>query len=214
MSKKHCIDVPHNGLKRLFHREYAAWIQMKQRCSNPNAKGWHNYGGRGICVCKVWRQSFRTFLIDMGTKPSPHHSIDRINNDGDYEPKNCRWATYKQQHRNRRNNTLITFDGMALCIAEWAERTGISSQCILDRIHNRGWSIERALTTPPWDGLKMRKGAETYTCNGETKTVAEWSRIVGITLAGIHVRRKRGMSLHDAIFTPSRQRRGRRPYTN
>ena len=82
--------------------EYKIWKGMKQRCTNPNHKKWKDYGGRGIKVCDRWLVSYENFLMDMGRKPGPEYSIDRINNNGDYEPSNCRWATDSQQMKNRR----------------------------------------------------------------------------------------------------------------
>jgi hypothetical protein len=82
--------------------EYWAWASMIQRCHNPNAQAYHNYGARGIKVCEEWRTSFVAFIKHMGNRPSPKHSLDRINNDGDYEPRNCKWSTKSDQAKNRR----------------------------------------------------------------------------------------------------------------
>ena len=89
-------------------REYVAWVTMIQRCENPKTKGYHRYGGRGITVCGRWRNSFEMFLADMGLKPTPRHSVDRWpNNNGDYEPGNCRWATQKEQIANRDPGSIV-----------------------------------------------------------------------------------------------------------
>jgi hypothetical protein len=86
--------------------EYISWAAMKERCLNPTCKDWHNYGGRGITICPQWVDSFETFLSDMGRRPTKNHSIDRFpNNDGNYEPGNCRWATTEEQGKNRRQNS-------------------------------------------------------------------------------------------------------------
>ena len=111
-----------HGMK--YTREYEAWCRMISRCTNPNHPSYHRYGGRGIQICKRWRESAEAFYEDMGPRPSPIHSIDRIDNDGDYTPDNCRWATPEQQARNRSTNHIIEHDGRALCIAEWAEAIG------------------------------------------------------------------------------------------
>lgn len=121
---------------------------MRDRCFNPNADHYARYGGRGITVCERWSK-FENFLTDMGQMPSGgRYTIERINNDGNYEPTNCRWATYKEQARNRRGNRFFEFQGESLLLSEWAGRTGISLQTLSSRIYESKWPIEKALTTP------------------------------------------------------------------
>jgi hypothetical protein len=122
------------------------WIAMNSRCTNPNLKEYPNYGGRGIKVCERWK-SFENFIADMGVRPDGY-SIDRINNDGDYEPSNCRWATTKQQLNNRRNSRILELNGERKTVAEWADHLGVKYDLIRNRVDRYGWSIERALTTP------------------------------------------------------------------
>lgn len=127
--------------------EYRIWVLMRLRCNNPENDDYHHYGGRGIRVCVEWDQSFEVFLREVGYRPQPGMSINRINNQGNYEPGNVRWATQKEQCRNKRTNHLLTFNGETMCIVEWAERTGVSDRKIWGRIR-RGWTPERTLTTP------------------------------------------------------------------
>ncbi len=129
--------------------EYAVWHHMKQRCYDKNYPSYSEWGGRGIKVCERWRESFENFLADMGERPSKDHSIDRKDNDGDYEPGNCRWATRQQQHRNKRNTRSLTLDGETKTIGEWAEVTGLSTSLIWVRVFQNGWTPERALRTIP-----------------------------------------------------------------
>lgn len=114
--------------------EYAAWAGIKGRCLNQNDPAYKNYGGRGIAMCERWADSFENFYADMGPRPSNKHSIDRINNDGNYEPSNCRWATKKEQSRNTRKNHLIAFNGEVLCVAEWADKLGIHPHVLWRRL--------------------------------------------------------------------------------
>lgn len=120
--------------------EYAIWSAMKRRCYNPGSYRFCDYGGRGIEVCSRWRESFEAFLMDMGKRPSRLHSIDRYpNNDGNYEPGNCRWATRKEQARNKRNNRKIIIDGVVKIAIDWALVAGISETGIRAR-EKRGLS--------------------------------------------------------------------------
>jgi len=127
--------------------EHGVWKDMKSRCYRRKARGYRNYGGRGVRVCERWRKSFLAFFQDMGVRPSPEHSIDRIDNDGNYEPGNCRWSTRREQNRNRRDNRFLEFNGKTLCLADWAERHGMRRGTLHDRL-GRGWSLEEALTRP------------------------------------------------------------------
>jgi hypothetical protein len=148
------IGCHKNDGSRATHRmadssEYAIWQSMKNRCNNPNVLAFPSYGGRGIKVCDRWLgpSGFQNFFADMGPRPSKKHSLDRIDNNGDYCPENCRWATKIQQANNTRANRILEFSGKAQTLAQWAEETGLSHTAILLRL-KRGWSIDKALTTP------------------------------------------------------------------
>lgn len=133
----------------LSHRvpEYGAWSGMLTRCTNPNVAAFSDYGERGIKVCERWRR-FENFYADMGPKPAPEYSLDRIDVNGDYEPANCRWATPLEQANNARSNIPLTHDGKTMNLTEWARELGLKKITLYDRINKLGWSVERALTTP------------------------------------------------------------------
>lgn len=115
-------------------RAYNIWHVMRSRCLRPNDIGFSLYGGRGITVCEEWRTDFLQFLADMGEPPTPKHSIDRIDSNGNYEPSNCRWATPKQQARNRSNNTHIEINGVSKTLAEWGDSSPVRHNTILQRL--------------------------------------------------------------------------------
>lgn len=118
--------------------EYRTWDKMIQRCCNPQSNSYCRYGARGIMVCERWRRSYADFLADVGRKPTPAHSLDRIDNDGHYAPGNVRWATRSEQGRNTRTNRHITIGGVTRTLAEWCELTGLSGPTIPYRIR-MGW---------------------------------------------------------------------------
>ena len=126
--------------------EYIAWADMKRRCFNPNIKNYSDYGGRGITVCDRWL-NLDNFLADMGSRPTAKHSLDRIDNNADYSPKNCKWSTKAEQDNNKRNNHLITIDDVTLTIAQWAKKMSISHQVIRDRLKLK-WSEFDAVMIP------------------------------------------------------------------
>lgn len=127
------------------------WRSMRNRCLNPKSRGYENYGGRGIKVCDRWLGSFDNFKNDMGERLSGM-TLERINNDGDYEPSNCRWATRKEQQNNKRNNILMTLNGVTKNVMEWSEELGIGYTTLLLRRTRYGWTDAEILTTPVFAG--------------------------------------------------------------
>lgn len=124
---------------------YRVWASMIQRCTNPHDKRYADYGGRGIVVCDRWRCSFEKFLQDMGPRPSRRHSIDRINNNGNYEPVNCRWATPTEQSINTRRNRLVEFGGQYMPLIEACRLTGASYKKTMARL-NHGMTFSDAIS--------------------------------------------------------------------
>jgi hypothetical protein len=125
--------------------EYRIWRSMRERCRlRPHPR----YGGRGIDVCDRWFNSFADFIADMGQRPTPKHTLERINGEGHYEPNNCKWATWIQQNNNKTGIRKVTINGEADTIANWCRRLGINRDTVSNRIHNLGWSYEDALTKP------------------------------------------------------------------
>lgn len=124
------------------HPQYGAWKCMRQRCYTKTNKAYYGYGARGIKVCDEWK-TFAGFIADMGARPEGY-SLERIDNNGNYEPSNCRWATHAEQQRNTRYNVWLTFNGETLCQSDWAARLGIHHTAIHYRVKKYG--AERALT--------------------------------------------------------------------
>lgn len=127
--------------------EYKIWTAMKTRCHSPSCPSYDRYGGRGIVVCTEW-MTFENFIRDMGRRPSPSHTIERVNNEQGYSPDNCVWADRVTQQNNRRVNRRVTFNGETHTIAEWSRITGIPRAALYARLSARGWDTARALTTP------------------------------------------------------------------
>lgn len=124
--------------------EYRSWRSMITRCTNPRRREWPHYGGRGIVVCDRWRESFDAFLADMGSRPSPTHTLDRIDVDGPYGPENCRWATRHEQSRNTRRNRIVVYDGREMPLVDAARLAGVNYYTAAWRL-SKGASDEEAL---------------------------------------------------------------------
>lgn len=131
---------------------------MIERCYRHTSKFYKDYGGRGIKVCDEWRNSFIAFISDMGLRPDNNLTLERMDNNDGYHPTNCKWATMKEQMRNRRNNTKYMWNGELRVLADLVETYGHTSRLVCWRLDN-GWSLERALLTPvgAWGGSNYRK---------------------------------------------------------
>ncbi len=142
-----CKCLWENRTKHGMHqtREYRAWIDAKARCSNTKWPGYKHWGGRSITVCDGWKNDFEAFFRDMGLCPEGYE-LDRYpDNDGNYEPGNCRWVSHKENNRNKRTNRLITFNGETKTLAEWCEQVGIKDSTLQARLDIWHWPIEKAL---------------------------------------------------------------------
>lgn len=127
----------HNDKPTRLMPEWTVWQNMKSRCYNPGTIGWEHYGKRGIIVCAEWRNSFRKFYADMGTRPTPKHQIDRIDNNGDYCKENCQWVTRLQNVYNRTVTLHLEFRGKMRTCLEIAELTGLTTKQVRNRVKNR-----------------------------------------------------------------------------
>lgn len=133
------------GISIIYKSEFKAFVEAKFRCNNKNAKNYHNYGGRGI-VIKF--NNFNEFFNCIGPKPSKTHSLDRIDNNGNYEEGNIRWATSKEQARNVRHNLIATINGVTKTLIEWSEIYGIKYKSVYRRVNRYKWDTLKALTEP------------------------------------------------------------------
>jgi hypothetical protein len=182
-------------------RTYRIWLNLRDRCNNPNNIRYDRYGGRGIKCCKRWN-SYKLFLKDMKECP-PGLSIERRDNNKGYNPKNCYWGNSRQQSRNTSRNIKLTFQGRTQVLGDWADELGIDRVTLQHRIY-AGWSVSLALTAPvPYHGrrYKIKPQLKTeITINGKTLGVTDWARLVKTPSATIHGRLYRGWSDKEAVY--------------
>ena len=180
-----------HGLSHL--PEYKVWANIIQRCTNPNSKSYPDYGGRGILPSQNWFD-FAEFIRDMGQRPTPEHTIERIDNNLGYCKENCYWAPNRTiQGRNKRNNFLI--DGATPM--QQQEVTGLKESTLRFR-KKAGWTDQQVLNTP-LEGY--------YTCNGQTKKISEWAEITGIKAHTISSRLDKGWTVEEALKPEGRQKK-------
>lgn len=175
--------------------EHRTWCGMIKRCYNQNNPGYEDYGGRGITVCDRWKNSFESFLSDMGVKPFPEASIGRIDNDGNYEPNNCRWETYGQQAKNTRRNRRVVIGSDSRCFSEWAKEAGVTPSTFTNRVE-ANWNEDHLLLPP----IKAKQ----LELNGKKMTVHEWSAVLGMSPSALYERLSVGWTTEEALSTPPR----------
>lgn len=182
-------------------REYRIWKLMRGRCNNRSHPNYPRYGGRGIRVCERW-SSFANFLADMGLAPAGL-TIERKNNDGGYEPGNCRWATRKEQSRNTSTNRMIAWRGETLCLAAWAERFGVTPNTLHRRLQRS--PLEKAMRP----GLVVQ--GEVVRVEGREVRLRDEAAARGLPVNTVRSRLKRGLTLEDALTQPGRYATGKQP---
>ena len=193
--------IPFTGRAKFKHPLYKAWNSMRYRCYSPNAQQYHNYGARGIKICDEWKTSFAAFrdwAITSGWRAGL--SLDRINNDGNYEPSNCRWTDTPTQGRNQRTNIYLTYKGETASIADWAERTGLFYTTILER-WRQGWTPEKIIETPKRYYIRNRRK--------EGNKFLSFSLLINPELLSTGQQKKMNFMTHT-IFTDSRVENGMR----
>lgn len=170
--------------------EFSTWTDIQTRCYNQNTKAFPDYGGRGVRVCDRWLSSFENFLLDMGTRPSAGHSIERNDVNGNYEPDNCRWATKAEQARNKRNTRFVEINGVTKRLQDWADQTGLAASAIHLRL--KSGVVGADLLSP-----SKRDGS--IELHGVTDTYSGWSKKTGIKISTIAMRIHYGWSIEKAL---------------
>lgn len=181
------MGSPHHA----HRKEYYAWIDMRRRCKNPNRPQYKDYGGRGIQVCGKWDASFTDFLTDVGKAPSKDSILDRIDNDGNYEPGNVTWSSPKDSTNNRRRTRYVVVQGRRLPVEEAAKVLGCSGSALRDRLR-RGATEEQA-------GAPPTKRPRRYTIGGRSMYPTQWARYYGLPVATVNSRLRRGWTLEQAL---------------
>lgn len=177
--------------------EFWVWNAAKRRCHSPNDKSYKNYGARGIKMCKRWRDDFGAFIEDMGRRPGPEFTLERVNNDLGYEKSNCAWKTRIAQANNTRRNKLLHAFGKTQTIAQWSREVGIAQGAIATRLE-LGWTVEQALTE-----ASRRRPAALLEAFNEKLTYLQWAKRSGLSHQLIQYRVRAGWKPEDAIATPA-----------
>jgi hypothetical protein len=176
---------------------FGIWTGIKTRCLNPNCPGYARYGPRGLC--EEWENSFETFRDDMGPRPSPLHTVDRIDNNGPYCKANCRWALPEVQQNNKSTNKRLLYDGQNLTYAQWTKIKGFRKNTIRNRVV-QGWDVERIMETP--DDGPRKNPVKMIEYQGKLMRSSEVARLVGLPSYVLLGRLNMGWPLEKALNTP------------
>jgi len=179
------------GVPERYKKEYYAWIDMRRRCNNPKRPQYAHYGGRGINVCERWNHSFADFVADVGMAPNKDFLLDRIDNDGDYEPGNVRWVNPKDSTNNRRVTRNVVVNGERMPVEEAAAILGCSGAALRDRLR-RGATEEQA-------GAPPTKRPRKYTIGPLTMFPTQWAKHYQLPPATVNTRLRRGWSIQEAL---------------
>lgn len=180
-----------------YTRIYRIWNGMKQRCNNPGATNYENYGGRGITYCEHW-ESFKNFYEDMGDLPFKDATLERIDVNGNYEKSNCKFATLKEQANNTRSNRYITHNGETMTLWDWSKKLNIHQSSLGRRIDN--WGVEKALTLQVGD--KNSDRFRTLELFGVRKSMRQWSKLSPVSRRAFERRLDNGWNLTQALVFP------------
>lgn len=174
-----------------YKRIYDIWRGMKKRCYLKSNQNYKNYGARGVAVCDKWLNPDEFYKWSINNGYADNLTIDRINNDGNYEPSNCRWVDIKAQQNNKRNNKYITYKGETKTMSEWAKTLNINYKLLKSRLVS-GWEFERAISTP-------NKSIGKFTVNGEINTARYFAKKYDVPEVTVYDRLKRGLSIEEAL---------------
>jgi hypothetical protein len=178
---------------------FDVWVNIKQRTCNPKMRAWKRYGGRGITVCEAWKNDFQAFYDYVGDIPFDRAQIDRINNDGNYEPGNVRWVTAKQNARNKGDNRIMEYKGKTATMAEHCDDLGLSEHLVLSRMFH-GHTFEEAIKIPH----RARSKKKLYEYKGQMLTPSKISELSGFEHSLVGRRLKLGWTMEEATTIPPR----------
>lgn len=200
-TRYHGNPPPKPPLQRELHglsetSEYNIYLKMISRCHNEKDKVYSYYGARGIEVCQIWRSSFMSFIQDMGFRPSKEHSIERKDNDGGYNPDNCKWATKLEQSNNRRSNRVVEYNGQTMTATQLSEELNVGSEFVYQRL-NRGTPVDEIVE----QAKEYRNTFHTY--KGKLKTLSGHAIDYGISYKTLKKRMSAGLTIDEAIELPA-----------